>query len=169
MSLTVLMAQEEGGTQNFLLPNGTFFVVLIIFFIVLGIIGKWVVPPINKVMREREAMITKTTENNRKAAELAAATQADSLRVLNGARREASATRDEARGEGRRIIEDMRSRASAETAATLQNASQELSRQGDETSAELQPAVDSLSTALASRVLGIDVSRRAAATTGQGR
>ena len=34
-----LLAAEEGGTQNFLIPNGTFFFVLAIFLIVLGVIG----------------------------------------------------------------------------------------------------------------------------------
>lgn len=168
MNSTVLVAQE-GGSSNFLLPNGTFFVVLIIFLIVLAVIGKWVVPPISKVLREREAMVTKTNEDNRKSAELAAATEADSQRILATARREASATRDEARGEGRKVVEDMRSRASAETATTLQNANEELSRQGDTTAAELESSVEGLSSTLASRVLGVDVGERAIATTGQGR
>ena len=55
MSAVVLAAGEaEGGGSNFLVPNGTFFVVLIIFLIVLGVIGTFVVPPISKVLKERE-------------------------------------------------------------------------------------------------------------------
>ena len=72
VSATVLAA-EEGGTSNFLIPNGTFFFVLIIFLIVLGVIGKFVVPSIVKVLGEREEMVTKTGKDNRKAAELEAA------------------------------------------------------------------------------------------------
>ena len=53
VSATILAA-EEGGTSNFLIPNGTFFFVLLIFLIVLGVIAKWVVPPISTVLRERE-------------------------------------------------------------------------------------------------------------------
>ena len=49
-STTVLAA--EGG-NNFLIPDATFFFVLVIFLIVLGVIGKWVVPPILKVLHER--------------------------------------------------------------------------------------------------------------------
>jgi F-type H+-transporting ATPase subunit b len=169
MSAAVLVAQEGGGTQNFLLPNGTFFFTLLIFLIVLGVITKWVVPPINKVLREREAMVQKTAEDNRKSAELAAATEADTRRVLDAARREASATRDEARNQGRAVLEDMRSRASEEAAATLKTASEELSRQGEATRAELEASVEALSAKLAGRVLGIDVGGRTSATTGQGR
>ena len=68
VSATILAA-EEGGTSNLLIPNGTFFFVLIIFLIVLGVIGAFVVPSITKVLSERESMVTKTTRDNRKAAE----------------------------------------------------------------------------------------------------
>ena len=59
LSVTVLAA-EGGGQKNFLIPNGTFFVVLLIFLIVLGVIGKFVVPPITKVLHERDEMVAKT-------------------------------------------------------------------------------------------------------------
>jgi F-type H+-transporting ATPase subunit b len=170
LSTTILAAEEGGGTSNFLLPNGTFFFVLLIFLIVLGVIGAWVVPPISKVLHEREAMVTKTVEDNRKSAELFAAAQADSQRVMADARREASGIRDEARGEGRKIVEDMRARASAEAASTLQGADEELSNQGRETAAELRSSIETLSTTLASRVLGVELTaERAAATSSQGR
>ena len=166
---TTILAAEEGGS-NFLLPNGTFFFVLLIFLIVLGVIGKFVVPPISKVLREREEMVTKTNENNRKSAELFTAAQADSAKVMMQARREASTIRDEARGEGRKIVEDMRARASVESAATLQEANDQLSQQGQATAAELRSSIETLSTTLASRVLGVDVSSgRPAAATSQGR
>src|SRR3954454_19763851 len=104
-NVVLLAAEEGGGTNNFLIPNGTFFFVLIIFLIVLGVIGKWVVPPISKVLRERDAMVRKTVEDNRRAAELQAAAEADYLKVMRQARREASTVRDEARNEGRKIVE----------------------------------------------------------------
>ena len=72
LSITVLAA-EEGGQNNFLLPNGTFIFVLLIFLIVLGVIAKFVVPPISAVLHEREAMVAKTEQDNRKSAELLAA------------------------------------------------------------------------------------------------
>ena len=77
-----ILAAEEGGQSNFLIPNGTFFFVLLIFLIVLGVIAKWVVPPISKVLREREEMVHKTAEDNRRAAQLRAAADADYLKVM---------------------------------------------------------------------------------------
>jgi len=75
--LSILAAEEGGGTSNFLIPNGTFFVVLLIFLITLAVIWKWVVPPVSKVLAEREAMLAKTAADNRKSAEQVAAAQAD--------------------------------------------------------------------------------------------
>lgn len=167
LSTTILAAEEGGGGSNFLIPNGTFFVVLLIFLIVLGVITKFVVPPISKVLRDREAMVTKTAEDNRKSAELFDAAQADSRKVMGNARREAAAIRDKARGDGRQIVEDMRSRASAESASTLQSANEDLSRQGRQTADELQTSIETLSATLASRVLGVDIG--SPTTTGRGR
>src|SRR6478735_3612406 len=113
-SNVVLLAAEEGGQSNFLVPNGTFFFVLLIFLIVLGVIAKWVVPPISKVLREREAMVQKTTEDNRHAAQLRAAADADYLKVMGQARRDATNVREEARAEGRKIVDDARARANTE-------------------------------------------------------
>ena len=129
LSLTILAAEEGGGQSNFLIPNGTFFFVLIIFLIVLGVIAKWVVPPIAKVLREREAMVHKTTEDNRRAAHLRAAADADYLKVMATARREATNVREEARAEGRKIVDEAKARANAEVSGVLQQASEQSSEQ----------------------------------------
>lgn len=167
--LAANQAAEGGGQSNFLIPNGTFFFVLIIFLIVLGVIRTFVVPPINNVLHEREAMVTKTLENNKRIAEQLAAADRDQLKAMADARREASGVRDQARGDGRKIVDDMRGRASAEAAATLQQADEQLSEQGRQTAAELSSSVETLSATLAGRVLGVDVTGSVAATTGQRR
>jgi F-type H+-transporting ATPase subunit b len=167
---TIVLAAEEGGQSNFLIPNGTFFFVLFIFLIVLGVIARWVVPPISKVLREREAMVAKTTEDNRRAAELKAAAEADYLRVMAQARREATGIREEARAEGRRIVEDARATAGAEVSGILQQAQEELNAQAREVTTELQASVETLAAKLASRVLGVDVTTRTVpVTTGKER
>jgi F-type H+-transporting ATPase subunit b len=45
------------ATSNFLVPNGTFIVVLLAFIIVLGVIGKKVLPVLNKMLEERQEQI----------------------------------------------------------------------------------------------------------------
>jgi F-type H+-transporting ATPase subunit b len=164
----VILAAE--GTSNFLVPNGTFFVVLLIFLIVLGVIGKWVVPPISKVLRARDAMVKQTVEDSRKAADQFAAADEDYQTEMAKARSEASGLRDESRAEGRKILEDMRGRAGGEVASTLQQAEAQLKQQSDSIESDLRASVDSLSSALASRVLGVEVTgARSAATSASGR
>ena len=153
-----LVASEEGGTSNFLIPNGTFFFVLAIFLVVLGVIGKFVVPPIQKVLGERERMLVKTAEDNRRAVELEAAAEAGYRGELAVARTESSAIRDEVRADGRSALDEKRARANEEVAGVVQEANEELKLASDAISGDLRSSVETLSTTLASRVLGVEVS-----------
>ncbi len=166
-SVTLLAAEEGGGTQNFLIPNGTFFFVLAIFLIVLGVIGKFVVPPVQKVLGEREAMVAKTTNDNRKAVEQEAAAESDYQKEMAAARTEASGIRDEARAEGRAVIDDKRGHANEAAAGTLQEAAEQLKQQSDAIEADLRSSVETLSANLASRVLGVEVSSTSASAPGR--
>ena len=157
LTVAILAAEGGGGQSNFLIPNGTFFAVLLIFLITLGVIAKWVVPPVSKVLAEREAMLAKTAADNRKSAEQVAAAQADFDEAMSGARTEASSIRDEARAAGRQVIDQKRAAASGEVADTVQQADQKLSEQRSTTESELQSSVDGLAATLASRILGVDV------------
>ena len=161
-------SQAEGGGSNFLVPNGTFFVVLIIFLIVLGVIGAFVVPPISKVLKERDNMVTKTAADNKKSAEQFAAAQRDYESAMSAARVKASAARDEARAEGRKFLEEQRGRVEEQVSATLQDAAEQLKREGDAVAAELRARVDTISTTLANRILGVEISTSVTAS-GSGR
>ena len=160
-------AGEGGGTSNFLVPNGTFFVVLLIFLIVLGVIGTFVVPPIMRVLKERDEMVAKTLENNRESDKQFAAAESDYQAAMAGARREASGIRDEARAEGRKILEEMKGRAAGESGLALQEAGEELKQQSDLIATDLRSSREALAATLASRVLRVDVAREAAAKTGR--
>src|ERR1700759_2919873 len=157
MNVVVLAAgsQAEG---NFLVPNGTFFVELVIFLIVLGVMGPLVVPPISKVLRERDNMVTKTAADNKKSAEQFAAAKEDYEKALSAARTTASAGRAEARAEGRKVVDEKRGQAEEQVSATLQDAAEQLKREGDAVAADLRTRAESLSTTLASRILGVEIS-----------
>jgi F-type H+-transporting ATPase subunit b len=45
------------ATNNFLIPNGTFIVVLLAFLAVLGVIGRYVLPILNNALNERQDKI----------------------------------------------------------------------------------------------------------------
>jgi F-type H+-transporting ATPase subunit b len=167
VTFTVLAAGQgeagEHGGSNFLVPNGTFFFVLAIFLIVLAVIGTFVVPPVLRVMREREAMVAKTVADNKKAAEQFDAAQADYEEALKEARVQASSLRDTARAEGRKVVEDARAGAEQQVMATLHNAAEQLKRERDAVELDLRANVASMAATLASRILGVEVAP--AATT----
>ena len=160
-SLSVLASSQAEGGNNFLVPNGTFFFVLAIFLIVLGVIGTFVVPPITKVLRERDAMVAKTVADSRKAAEQFEAAQADYEKAMKEARVQASSFRDGARAEGRKVVDDARAGAELQVLATLQQASEQLKRERDAVELDLRANVGTMSATLASRILGVDVTTSA--------
>ncbi|CAM3156904.1 F0F1 ATP synthase subunit B [Mycobacterium intermedium] len=145
------------GQKNFLIPDATFFFVLAIFLIVLGVISTWVVPPILRVLREREAIVAKTISDNKKASEQFAAAESDYEEAMKEARAQAGTFRDNARIEGRKVIEQARSRAEQEVAATLATANEQLKRERDSVEMDLRANVGTMSATLASRILGVDV------------
>ena len=155
-------AGEGGKTSNFLVPNGTFFFVLAIFLIVLAVIGTFVVPPILKVLRERDAMVHKTQEDTKKAAEQFAAAQADYEEAMKEARVQASSYRDNARAEGRKVVDDARASAEQQVLSSLQTAAEQLKRERDAVELDLRANVGTMSATLASRILGVDVTTSAA-------
>ncbi|OMC08186.1 MULTISPECIES: F0F1 ATP synthase subunit B [unclassified Mycobacterium] len=164
MVLAASQAVAEGGKggSNFLVPNGTFFFVLAIFLIVLAVIGTFVVPPILKVLRERDAMVAKTAADNKKSAEQFEAAQADYEAAMKEARVQASSFRDDARADGRKVVEDARARAEQEVMSTVQVASEQLKRERDAVELDLRANVGTMSATLASRILGVDVTTSAA-------
>jgi F-type H+-transporting ATPase subunit b len=160
-SIALAANQAAEGGNNFLVPNGTFFFVLAIFLIVLGVIGTWVVPPILKVLRERDAMVAKTAADNKKSAEQFEAARADYDEAMKEARMQASSFRDNARAEGRKVVEDARARAEREVMSDLKVAAEQLKRERDAVELDLRANVGGMSATLASRILGVDVTTSA--------
>ena len=81
------------ATSVFLLPNGTFFVELAVTIILIVAISKWVLPPLNKAMSDRQAQIRASLESADKARLDAEAADDERRDVL-----------DEARGQAREIV-----------------------------------------------------------------
>ncbi|WP_433726818.1 F0F1 ATP synthase subunit B [Nocardia sp. CA-129566] len=140
---------------NFLIPNGTFFVELLIFLIVLGVMWLFVVPPIRKVLAEREERVAETAVDNKQAKALFADAEAKYQAAVAQARSEAVAIRNQARAEGRVILEQLRSEAQEEADRIVAESATELRAQADQVAAELRETVEPLAETLADRVLGI--------------
>lgn len=156
MSDTILAQGSED--QNFLLPNGTFFVELIIVVIVLGILWRVVVPPIQKAMQDRHDRVQQQLEDAERAKQRFAEADQRYRDALSEARNESAKIRDEARQEGNRIIEELRESADAEVAEIRQRGETQLAEQRDRVVSELRGSVGGLSATLASRVVGTELS-----------
>ena len=73
----------------FLLPNGTFFVELLVVVAILFIVTKYILPPLNKAMEKRQAMIRASLEAAEMARAEAAAAGDERASVLAQARDQA--------------------------------------------------------------------------------
>jgi F-type H+-transporting ATPase subunit b len=148
------MRVAQGEESNFLVPNATFLVELFAFLIILFVLARWVIPPINKAMTERQRRIQQQFEESEQARARAEAAEQEYKDALTGARHEAARMREEAREQGASIIAEMRSQAQAEAQRILTAAKSQLEAERQQVLAQLRTEVGTLATTLASRIVG---------------
>ncbi len=87
------------ASSNFLIPNATLIVEIVAFLIVLGFLAKYVLPPLNKALEERQEQIRNALEAAERARAEAEETRADAPRSSTrpGSRRVRSWRRPTAR------------------------------------------------------------------------
>ncbi len=145
------------ATSNFLVPNGTFFFELIAFIIVLGVIAWKVLPPLNKMLTERQEQIR---------GELDAADQAKA--DAEHADLERRSELEQARQHAREIVAQAHATADQVTASRQAQAQAEYERIVNSAEAEVilarQAAVEEVSSrvgeivlAAAERVIGREI------------
>ena len=86
--------------SNFLVPNGTFFVELIAFGIIVWILAKFVIPPINRAMTARQEAIREEFAELDEAKDDAHKAEEEFKALIADARHEAAKIREEAREQG---------------------------------------------------------------------
>jgi len=92
------------ATSNFLVPNGTFIVVLLAFIVVLGVIAKFVLPVLNAALTERQGQIRGELEAADKAKADAEEADAERRTVLEQARTQAREIVSQAQTTADRIV-----------------------------------------------------------------
>jgi F-type H+-transporting ATPase subunit b len=152
--LTQLVAAEEGGGGNFLVPNATFVFELISFAIIMFVLAKWVIPPINQAMTERQEKIKAQFDEAAQLKADAEATQQEHQSQLAEARAEASRIREEAREQGAQIIAQHREQAQAEAERITTNAQAQLEVERAQALSQLKNEVGTIATTLAGRIVG---------------
>jgi len=110
----------------FLLPNGTFFVELVIFLLIVFAIGKYILPPINRAMADRQEKIRSSLEAADKARADAAAADDERRAVLEQARHQAREIVAQANHTADQVRADAQIRGQAESDRIIANAETEL-------------------------------------------
>lgn len=154
----ITVASPALASSIFLIPNGTFFVELIIFVIVLVVLGWYVAPAVGKALAERDEMVRRAAEESQTADEKLRAAEQRFAEALAEARAEAGRIRETARAEGQHTLDELRTRTSEEVTGLIRRAAEELAAQRERALRELQPHVRELAATLAGRVVGEDVS-----------
>jgi F-type H+-transporting ATPase subunit b len=157
------MAQHETmmAANNFLLPNATFIAELVAFLLILGILGKWVLPPVQKAMHDRQEIIRKQLDDAEEARTKLAEAQAEYQRALTEARTQAAVIRDNARADAQRIGDDMRAQAAEEATRIVARGEEQLATQRRTIVRELRGEVGKLAVDLATRIIGESLSDEA--------
>jgi F-type H+-transporting ATPase subunit b len=140
--------------NNFLLPNATFFVELVLFLILFFVIARYVVPPLTKAMDERDEMVRKAARDREEATRQLRDAEERYQSELSDARVEAARIRDEARAEAQKIRDEMKSKADQEVARLREQGEQQLAEQRSEAMRQLRGDIGGLSSDLAERILG---------------
>jgi F-type H+-transporting ATPase subunit b len=111
MHALIVAAAAGDKTNNFLIPNGTFFFELLLFLVVLWVLAKKIVPPINNAIEKRQATIRQQFEEAEQTKARLEATEKEYKEALAETRRESTRLREEAQAERAQIIEEARSEA----------------------------------------------------------
>jgi len=148
---------EQGGGNLFLIPNATFFVELVIFLVVLGVIWRYVVPPVKRAMGERQEMVRRQIQESQQASERLAEAQARYAEALALARVEAAKIREAARADAQEIKDEMRRQAEQEVARIRERGVEQLATQREQVVRELRGELGRLAVTLAGRIVGDSV------------
>ena len=140
--------------SNFLVPNATFFVELAAFALLLWLLARYVIPPINRAMTARQDAIRQQFAELDEAKSEADAAKDEFTSQIAEARHEAARIREEAREQGAAIIAEMREQAQAEKERILDSAHAQIDADRKAALTTLRAEVGTLATSLAERIVG---------------
>ena len=145
----------------FLLPNGTFFIELIVSILLILAIYKWVLPPINKAMGERQEKIRESLEAADRARADAEAADDERRTVLEEARHQAREIVATANRTAEQVRSDAQAKAQGEADRILANADVEVALARQRAVEEAATRLGEIVMDVVERVIGREVSAEA--------
>jgi F-type H+-transporting ATPase subunit b len=139
---------------NFLIPDGTFLAEIVAFLIILGVIWRYVVPPLQKSMTARQDAIRKSFEDADAAKARLAEAEAEYKKAIAEARAEQAKAREDAAKTRREIVDAAKEEARTEAEAIMARAEASLEVERRQVFAELRSDIGRLAVDLAERIVG---------------
>jgi F-type H+-transporting ATPase subunit b len=142
------------GAGNFLIPNMTFVVELMAFIIVLGVLWRYVIPPVQQAMNARQETARKLVSDSEEAKRLLEQAQTAYKTALADARREAAQLRAQAEQHRREIVEGASTEAEASVAEIISRGQAQVEAERRQAIRQLKGDLGNLAVELAEKILG---------------
>jgi F-type H+-transporting ATPase subunit b len=138
----------------FLLPNGTFFVELIIFIVLVVIMGKKIIPPVTAALAERQERIRASLDAADQARTDAAAADDERRTVLEDARQQAREVVAQANRSAEAVRVDFQTRGQTEYERIVGSAEAEVARARQRAVEEASSRLGEITMDVVERVIG---------------
>jgi F-type H+-transporting ATPase subunit b len=139
---------------NFLIPNMTFVVELAAFLIVLGVLRRYVIPPVQQAMTARQETARKLVSDSQEAKQLLEKAQTAYKTAMADARHEAAQLRAEAEELRREIVEGASAEAETRAAEIISRGQVLLEVERRQAIRQLKTELGNRAVELAEKILG---------------
>jgi F-type H+-transporting ATPase subunit b len=153
----LLASSASSGGSNFLIPNGTLIVELVMFIIVLGVVAKFILPPLQKAMSDREATIRESAQASDEGRSEAERLESERHALLEAAHVQAREIIEVAAREVEELREDAQHRGQAEFEHAIAAAQLTILNEAKQLREETIAKLDEVVIAAAERIIGVDV------------
>ena len=138
---------------NFLIPNMTFVVELAAFLIVLGVLWRYVIPPVQQAITARQEIARKLVSDRQEAEQLLEKARTAYKTAMADARREAAQLSALAEEQRREIVEGASAEAEARAAEIISSGQARLEVERRQATRQLKTELGNLAVELAEKIL----------------
>jgi F-type H+-transporting ATPase subunit b len=145
----------------FIVPNGTFIAEIVAFLVVLVVVGKYILPPLNRMLAERQESIRAELAAADEAKADAAAADADRRAALEHARAQAREIVEQAQRTAERLAAEARDRGQREYERLVSSADAEVQLARQRALEEAAQHLGELVVEVVERIIGREMDRAA--------
>ena len=142
------------AASNFLIPNMTFVVELMAFIIVLGVLWRYVIPPVQQAVNARQELARQLVSDSAEAKQLLEKAQAAYQTAMAEARHDAAQLRARAQQHRREIVAGASTEAAAGVAEIISRGQAQVEAERRQAIGQLKTELGNLAVDLAEKILG---------------